>query len=76
MSARSAEKWLDWGTVGPVLEQYRALIDDDIREDTKKLTSYEQFAQSDVSSRRRGTRSVWPAARSQDVSASSAASIC
>ena len=45
-----AETWLDWGAVGPVLEQYRALIDDDIREDTKKLASYEQFVQSDVSS--------------------------
>ena len=32
-----AQKWLDWGTLGPSIEQYRALIDEDMREDTKKL---------------------------------------
>ncbi|MHB8969406.1 MAG: CotH kinase family protein [Pirellulaceae bacterium] len=45
-----AEKWLDWNTLGPVYAQYRALIDSDVRADTKKLSSYDQFVQSDVSS--------------------------
>ncbi len=45
-----AEKWLDWNTVGPIFEQYRALIDEDVREDTKLSISYEQFAHSDISS--------------------------
>jgi len=45
-----AEQWLDWNTLGPVVTQYQALIDNDVREDTKKLTSYEQFAQSVESS--------------------------
>ena len=45
-----AEQSLDWNTLGPIFEKYRALIDDDVREDTKKLVSYEDFSQSDVSS--------------------------
>ena len=45
-----AEKWLDWNTLGPICDQYRALMDADVQDDTKKLTSYEQFMKSDVSS--------------------------
>jgi hypothetical protein len=45
-----AEKWLDWNTLGPVYEQYRELIDTDVRDDTKKRTSYDQFRESEVAS--------------------------
>ena len=38
-----ATKWLDWKTLGPVVEQYKALIDADVKSDTKKLDSYEDF---------------------------------
>jgi hypothetical protein len=40
-----AEEWLDWGKLGPVVEQYRNLIDADVRADTRKLDSYEAFKQ-------------------------------
>lgn len=38
-----ATKWLDWKTLGPIVEQYRALIDEDVQRDTKKLYTYEAF---------------------------------
>jgi len=38
-----AERWLDWETLGPIAEQYQALIDADMAVDTRALTSYEQF---------------------------------
>jgi hypothetical protein len=38
-----ASKWLDWKTLGPLVEQYRALIDADVQADSKKLYSYEAF---------------------------------
>jgi hypothetical protein len=41
------EKWMDWNTLGPVVESYRSLIDADIKDDTKKLTSYEDFTNAD-----------------------------
>lgn len=41
------EKWMDWNTLGPVVESYRSLIDADIKDDTKKLTSYENFANAE-----------------------------
>jgi hypothetical protein len=34
---------MDWKNLGPVVEQYRDLIDADVRRDTKKLDSYENF---------------------------------
>lgn len=38
-----ATDWLDWKRLGPVVERYQALIDDDVRTDTRKLYSYEAF---------------------------------
>ena len=40
---RIATEWLDWEKLGPVVGQYRALIDEHVKADTKKLTSYEAF---------------------------------
>lgn len=38
-----AEKWLDWKVLGPIAKQYQQLIDEDIKNDTRKLSSYEAF---------------------------------
>lgn len=38
-----AERDLDWKTVGPLVEQYQALIADDVARDTRKLYSTESF---------------------------------
>jgi hypothetical protein len=38
-----AEKWLDWDRLGPLVQQYRDLLADEIRADTRKLDSYEAF---------------------------------
>jgi len=38
-----ATKWLDWKTLGPLVEQYRTLIDADVKRDTRKLESYDAF---------------------------------
>jgi hypothetical protein len=38
-----AEKWLDWRRLGPIVDGYRALIDDDIKADTRKHDTYEAF---------------------------------
>jgi hypothetical protein len=38
-----AEQWLDWGKLGPIAEQYRNLIADGVRADTRKLTTTEAF---------------------------------
>jgi spore coat protein CotH len=38
-----AAKWLDWKTLGPLVEQYKTLIDVEVKADTKKLDSYEDF---------------------------------
>ena len=38
-----ADKWLDWKRLGPVAEQYHALIAADVKADTRKLDSYEAF---------------------------------
>jgi len=40
-----AERWLDWKKLGPVVEQYHALIAADVKADTRKLYSYEAFEQ-------------------------------
>jgi hypothetical protein len=37
-------KWLDWKTLGPIVERHRALIEDDVRRDTRKLQTYEAFS--------------------------------
>jgi len=38
-----AEKWLDWKNLGPVVEQYRSLIEEEVKSDTRKLYSTEAF---------------------------------
>ena len=39
-----AERWLDWQVVGPMVEEYQALIAADVRADTKKIYGTEQFS--------------------------------
>lgn len=41
-----AETWLDWKTLGPVVERYRALIEKEIEADTRKLSSLAAFQKS------------------------------
>jgi hypothetical protein len=38
-----AEGWLDWKRLGPLASQYQALIADDVKADTRKLSSFEAF---------------------------------
>ncbi|AMV37955.1 CotH kinase family protein [Planctomyces sp. SH-PL62] len=38
-----AEKDLDWETLGPIVARYKAQIDEDVRADTRKLSTYEAF---------------------------------
>ena len=38
-----ATTWLDWAKLEPLVQQYHGLIADDVREDTKKLDSFEAF---------------------------------
>lgn len=41
-----AETWLDWSRLGPIAERFHALIDADVKRDTHKLESYEDFVAS------------------------------
>ena len=41
-----AEKWLDWNKLGPIAQQYHSLIAADIKADTRKLDSFEDFERS------------------------------
>jgi hypothetical protein len=38
-----AQKWLDWRTLEPLVEQYRAILTDQMKVDTRKLYSFEAF---------------------------------
>jgi len=38
-----AAKWLDWNTLGPLVQKYQALIGADVKTDTRKLNTYEEF---------------------------------
>ena len=38
-----ADKWLDWNKLGPIAQQYHALIAADVEADTRKLDSTEDF---------------------------------
>jgi hypothetical protein len=38
-----AEKWLDWGRLGPMVERYQQLIATDVAGDTRKLDTTEAF---------------------------------
>jgi len=39
-----ATKWLDWNTLGPLVQKYQALIVADVKTDTRKLDSFEAFS--------------------------------
>jgi hypothetical protein len=39
-----ATKWLDWNTLGPLVQKYQALIAADVKTDTRKLDSTEGFS--------------------------------
>jgi hypothetical protein len=41
-----AEKWLDWNKLGPIAQQYHSLISADVKADTRKLDSVEDFEKS------------------------------
>ncbi len=38
-----AQNWLDWKKTGPIIQQYETLINDDVKSDTHKLYTYEEF---------------------------------
>jgi hypothetical protein len=38
-----AQTWLDWKTLGPMVAEYRSLIERDVETDTRKLTSTDAF---------------------------------
>jgi CotH kinase protein len=38
-----AAKWLDWNTLGPLTQRYQALIANDVKTDTRKLNTFEDF---------------------------------
>ena len=41
-----AEDWLDWEKLGPVVERYRELIEEEVEADTRKLSSLAAFQKS------------------------------
>lgn len=41
-----ATTWLDWTRLAPLAERYHVLIDADVKRDTRKLESYEDFVAS------------------------------
>jgi hypothetical protein len=41
-----ATDWLDWEKVGPIVEQYRSLIEQEVEADTRKLSTFEAFKRS------------------------------
>ncbi len=40
-----AERWLDWKNLGPLAQSYQALIEPEVKVDTRKLASTEDFLQ-------------------------------
>ena len=38
-----AERWLDWETLGPMVRSYRTLIEEEVKADTRKLSSFASF---------------------------------
>ena len=38
-----ATNWLDWKRIGPLVERYKALIEEDVKVDTKQLETYDAF---------------------------------
>lgn len=53
-----ASKWLDWNRLGPVARKYQALIDADVKADTRKLDSYEAFQSLVEKDLVRGTNTI------------------
>ena len=56
-----ADKWLDWSKLGPLAQQYQALIGEDVAKDTRKLDSTEAFMKGmteDVATDGPGGRSI------------------
>jgi spore coat protein CotH len=50
-----ATEWLDWEKLGPIFEAQHAMIFEDVKEDTRKLYSFENFADAkDAQSSGRG----------------------
>jgi hypothetical protein len=41
-----ATKWLDWSTLEPLARKYQALIAEDVKRDTRKLDSTENFTKA------------------------------
>jgi hypothetical protein len=41
-----ATRWLDWNTLGPLVQKYQAIIADDVKSDTRKLVPTEAFMTS------------------------------
>jgi hypothetical protein len=41
-----ADQWLDWNKVGPIAQQYHSLIAEDVKSDTRKLDSTDDFLAS------------------------------
>jgi hypothetical protein len=41
-----AKEWLDWQTLGPMINDYISLIDDGVKADDKKLYDYDAFTNS------------------------------
>jgi hypothetical protein len=41
-----AQDWLDWQKLGPLVAEYRDLIEKEVAADTRKLTSLEEFEHS------------------------------
>jgi hypothetical protein len=52
-----AEKWMTWEKVSPIVSRYQALIDADVKADTRKLGTYEAFVSGIASESAAGSES-------------------
>ncbi len=43
-----AHEWLDWKALGPVFEDYRSLIAEDVLTDTRNLSTFAEFFDADI----------------------------
>ncbi|MDE0186458.1 MAG: CotH kinase family protein [Candidatus Poribacteria bacterium] len=50
-------EWLDWEVLAPIIEEYRSLIDAEVKADHKKLYAYEAFAASHIGNQSSGSGS-------------------
>lgn len=51
MNLKAIAQILDWKTFGPKVKQYRALIEDDVARDTRKLFTTTEFKKATVDAR-------------------------